>query len=60
MSDAATPMLFDDAAAIAAADRRAAADIAAGRLVDHDVVANWLLAWGRDRPLSDRPLSDRS
>jgi len=48
-------MLFDDAAAIAAADRRAAADIAAGRLVDHDVVVNWLLAWGRDRPLPDRP-----
>jgi len=40
--------VFDDAAAIAGLDRRADADIAAGRLLDHDAVMHWLDSWGLD------------
>ena len=43
--------LFDEPAAIAAIDRRAEADIAAGRLLSHEAVLHWLGGWGRDRPL---------
>jgi predicted transcriptional regulator len=35
-----------DPAAEAAADARAEADVAAGRLVDHAAVAAWLARWG--------------
>ena len=36
----------DDPEAQAAADARAEADIAAGRVVDHTDVAAWLATWG--------------
>ncbi|MDQ2892815.1 MAG: antitoxin [Pseudomonadota bacterium] len=42
--------LFDDAGLIIAIDRRAAADIAAGRLLSHEAVLHWLSGWGHDRP----------
>ncbi|TPG15719.1 CopG family transcriptional regulator [Sphingomonas oligophenolica] len=42
--------MFDDAALIAAIDRRAAADIAAGRLLSHEAVLHWLSSWGHDIP----------
>jgi len=50
------PSLFDDIdeAAEVAADARAEADIAAGRVVSHEAVSRWLLSWGapnrRPRP----------
>ena len=42
------PSLFDeiDVAAEAAADARAEADIAAGRVISHDAMKRWLLSWG--------------
>lgn len=42
--------MFDhvDPAAEAAADARAEADIAAGRVVDHDKVREWLAKWGSE------------
>jgi predicted transcriptional regulator len=42
------PGLFDfiDEAAEAAADARAEADIAAGRVIPHEEVKKWLLTWG--------------
>jgi hypothetical protein len=43
--------LFDDDAVIEAVDRRAEADIAEQRLLDHQVVRQWLRSWGNDRPL---------
>ena len=38
--------LYEQPEAEAAADARAEADIAAGRVVDHAVVAAWLAKWG--------------
>lgn len=35
-----------DPAAEAAADARAEADVAAGRLIGHDSVRRWLASWG--------------
>jgi predicted transcriptional regulator len=42
------PSLFDeiDDEAEAAADARAEADIAAGRVISHDAMKHWLLSWG--------------
>jgi len=42
------PSLFDeiDDAAEAAADARAEADIAAGRVIGHEAMKRWLLSWG--------------
>ncbi len=42
------PSLFDepDDASEAAADARAEADIAAGRVISHDAMKRWLLSWG--------------
>lgn len=47
------PSIFDeiDEAAEAAADARAEADIAAGRVVSHEAVSRWLLSWGTANPL---------
>jgi predicted transcriptional regulator len=43
------PALFDevDEAAEAAADARAEADVAAGRVVSHEAMKAWLLSWGK-------------
>ena len=45
--------LFDtgDPQAEAAADARAEADVAAGRLIGHDAVKRWLASWGTATPL---------
>ncbi|CAN7449221.1 hypothetical protein [Caulobacter sp. LjRoot300] len=42
------PSLFDetDDEAEAAADARAEADIAAGRVISHEAMKRWLLSWG--------------
>ena len=42
------PSLFDeiDDDAEAAADARADADIAAGRVISHEAMKRWLLSWG--------------
>jgi predicted transcriptional regulator len=42
------PSIFDevDDAIEAAADARAEADVAAGRLISQEVVARWLESWG--------------
>ena len=42
------PSLFDeiDDDAEAAADARAEADIAAGRIISHEAMKRWLLSWG--------------
>ena len=47
------PSVFDeiDEEAEAAADARAEADIAAGRVVSHEAVSRWLLSWGTPTPL---------
>ena len=42
---------IEDPEAEEAAWREAEADIAAGRVVPHEEVAKWLLAWGRDPTL---------
>ncbi|MDB5438672.1 MAG: CopG family transcriptional regulator [Caulobacteraceae bacterium] len=47
----AQPSIFDeiaeDEATEAAADARAEADMAAGRVVSHEAVSRWLLTWGK-------------
>jgi predicted transcriptional regulator len=47
------PTLFEsvDPAAEAAADARAEADVAAGRLISHEAVKRWVASWGSDAPL---------
>jgi predicted transcriptional regulator len=47
------PSLFDeiDDDAEAAADARAEADIAAGRVISHDAMKRWLLSWGTPNEL---------
>ena len=42
------PSLFDeiDDDAEAAADVRADADVAAGRVISHEAMKRWLLSWG--------------
>ncbi len=46
------PSLFDDLddASELAADARAEADVAAGRLVSHEAVSRWLESWGDGAP----------
>jgi len=50
------PTLFDsvDPELEAEADRRAEADVRAGRLIDHGAVRRWLQSWSAGRP-SPRP-----
>ena len=45
--------LFDtnDPVAEAAADARAEADLAAGRVVSHSAVKRWIASWGTEKPL---------
>jgi predicted transcriptional regulator len=52
--------LFDsnDPAAEAAADARAEADAAAGRVVSHSAVRRWLASWGSGARLP-RPRAER-
>ena len=47
------PSLFDeiDDAAENAADTRAEADIAAGRVISHDAMKAWLLSWSTPNEL---------
>lgn len=49
--------IFDqtDVAAEKDADARAAADHAAGRIVDHEKVAAWLAKWGTDEEVPMPP-----
>ncbi len=52
--------LFDslDPQAEAAADARAEADVAAGRLIGHDAVRRWIASWGSDKPLARPRVGD--
>jgi predicted transcriptional regulator len=54
------PSLFDDVddAAEEAADARAEADIAAGRVISHDAVKAWLLSWGTPDELPQPQVGD--
>ncbi|MHB8284566.1 MAG: CopG family transcriptional regulator [Caulobacteraceae bacterium] len=49
----AEPSLFDtiDAASEAAADARADADVAAGRVISHAAMKVWILSWGMPEEL---------
>lgn len=54
MDDPQTKSIFDtppDGAREAELDARAEADIAAGRVVLHAEVVEWLESWGTDKPL---------
>ena len=46
------PAIFDDLddEAEAAADARAEADVAAGRVVSHEAVSRWLKSWADGSP----------
>jgi len=46
------PSLFDeiDDEAEAAADARAEADVAAGRVISHEAVTRWLASWADGTP----------
>jgi predicted transcriptional regulator len=48
----------EDAELAAQLDAKAEADIAAGRVVPHAKVAEWLNSWGTDKPLP-RPKPER-
>ena len=52
--------IFDetDSAAEAAADVRAEADVAAGRVVSHRAMRTWLLSWGRSNELPPPKLGE--
>jgi predicted transcriptional regulator len=54
------PTLFEsvDPAAEAAADARAEADVAAGRLISHEAVKRWVASWGSDAPLPRPRIGD--
>ena len=47
------PSIFDevDQEAESAADARAEADAASGRVVSHEAVSRWLQSWGTANPL---------
>jgi predicted transcriptional regulator len=47
------PAIFDelDDEAEAAADARAEADVAAGRVVSHEAVSRWLKSWADGSPI---------
>jgi predicted transcriptional regulator len=47
-----------DPAAEAAADVRAEADVAAGRLISHEAVKKWVASWGSERPLPRPHIGD--
>jgi predicted transcriptional regulator len=46
------PAIFDevDEAAEAAADARAEADVAAGRVISHEAMSRWLSSWAEGDP----------
>ncbi|NQE63828.1 CopG family transcriptional regulator [Caulobacter sp. RHG1] len=46
------PAIFDeiDEAAEAAADARAEADVAAGRVISHEAMSRWLSSWAEGNP----------
>lgn len=46
------PAIFDeiDDAAEAAADARAEADLATGRVISHEAVSRWLSSWAESDP----------
>lgn len=50
--------IFDhaDPAAEDAADARAEADLAAGRIVSYEAIRDWLLSWGRSDETPPPPL----
>jgi len=52
--------LFDigDPVAEAAADARAEADVAAGRLISHAAVKRWIESWGSAKPLPRPRIGD--
>jgi predicted transcriptional regulator len=52
--------LFDesDAAAEAAADARAEADVREGRLIGHVAVRRWIASWATDKPLARPKVGD--
>ena len=52
--------LFDalDPAQEAAADARAEADVAAGRLISHDAVKRWTASWGNEASLPRPKIGD--
>jgi predicted transcriptional regulator len=52
--------LFDDIdqEAEAAADARAEADFAAGRVISHKVMRAWLLSWGKPEELPPPKVGD--
>ena len=52
--------LFDsaDPREEAAADLRADADVAAGRLIGHDAVKRWIASWGTAKPLRRPQVGD--
>lgn len=52
--------LFDthDPAAEAAADARAEADVAAGRVISHAAVRRWLGSWGKAKPQARPQIGD--
>jgi predicted transcriptional regulator len=52
--------LFDrsDAAAEAAADARAEADVSSGRLIGHSAVRRWLASWGTGARLGRPHIGD--
>ena len=54
------PSLFDeiDDAAEEAADARAEADVAAGRVISHKAMKAWLLSWGTSDELPPPRVGD--
>lgn len=54
------PAIFDDvdAEAEAAADARAEADVAAGRVISHEAVSRWLSSWAQGDPLPPPDVGD--
>jgi predicted transcriptional regulator len=43
--------VLEEAVDLTAADRRAMADIEAGRFISHDAVMRWVASWGTDDEL---------
>ena len=54
------PAIFDeiDDAAEAAADARAEADVAAGRMISHEAVSRWLTSVAEGNPLPPPEIGD--
>ena len=43
--------VFEEATELDARERKAMADIDAGRFITHEAVVRWMLSWGTDSPL---------